>query len=351
MAIIPLDIQLLVVEWLYRLSQHQFAIDYHTLRACALVCSAWRPVAQRLLFRRVPRQPGLPFGGIFLLDVTLLLDILRTRPHLAAHVRTIRLFLESAYADAVDAQLMLLEVCPHVACLYIEIDTEIVPHMLKFAIPQHIQSVILPFEHEDVNAILKLWPDLRAIEITRGVIPGVDEIPLIRIPSGVLSLSVPASVITQIFVTADDLPALRDLELGAITSRSYTELLPTLCASGLLPRLRTLVLDGPLPPAEVLDQLEQLESLIFQELPNEDVIFPKTLRHIGCHYSCDPEPERASFLVAALRSLDGLQLVTVAGLFRRTRAVLMDACRELDVECVTLETSEHFPRPRDVDWI
>ncbi|KAI0041762.1 hypothetical protein FA95DRAFT_653484 [Auriscalpium vulgare] len=70
----------MVIEWVYRSSQHAI-IDYHTLLVCALVCRAWTPIAQRLLFRRIPEY-YFPTSNITLLPRTL-----RASPHLASHVR------------------------------------------------------------------------------------------------------------------------------------------------------------------------------------------------------------------------------------------------------------------------
>ncbi|KAI0043696.1 hypothetical protein FA95DRAFT_1609143, partial [Auriscalpium vulgare] len=86
MATYPLEIHIAVIEWVYRSSQHA-AIDYPTLRACALVCRAWTFFAQRLLFRRVP----VPKTKLMKLDSIIMarfVGTLRTAPHLAAHVRS-----------------------------------------------------------------------------------------------------------------------------------------------------------------------------------------------------------------------------------------------------------------------
>ncbi|KAI0043015.1 hypothetical protein FA95DRAFT_1575385 [Auriscalpium vulgare] len=203
-------------------------------------------------------------------------------------------------------------------------------HIHQLAIPRRLRFVALSGAREDINVALQLWPGLHALAINELFAAGSanDDLPPIRLPGGLSFLSGNAFYITQVLATAHDLPALRDLEL---------------------------VLVGPLPPAEVVEQLEQLESLVFDELPTEDVSLPKTLRHVGYHGSWTgglPHDD-ASFLVAALRALDELKLVTVArsGLSAWVQAPLMDACRELHVEFVTFETLAHFPRPGHVDWI
>ncbi|KAI0042182.1 hypothetical protein FA95DRAFT_610973 [Auriscalpium vulgare] len=343
MAFFPLELQVTVVEWVYRHSQSQSDIDYITLRACALVCRAWRPIAQRLLFRRVPRQMWHMDESRFY--VSMLIDILRTRPHLAAHVRSIYLA-----PDPVD--IALLELCPHVAGITVDIveDNEL-SRMRSLAIPQdwtqHVQYFNVIDFTDGIASIWKMWPGLRAIDI--GVFMSPDT--LIRVPSGVTALCFPSQVMSWIDSPHDSLSALRDLEL-------YEPKFPDLCASGLLPQLRTLVLHGPLPRTEVLEQLQQLESLVFNDLPVHDISLPRALRHVGYHYEPNsyyaaPSQKDVSFFVAALRVLDDIELVTVTrlNLLAKTQLALREACREMDVEFLTYETPLHFARPRCVDWI
>ncbi|KAI0043002.1 hypothetical protein FA95DRAFT_1609737 [Auriscalpium vulgare] len=345
MTIIPLELQIAAVEWVYRFSQHRINVDHDTLRACALVCKAWRPIAQRLLFRRVPRIYDGIFNAAQPPAATPLIDTLRAHPHLAAHVRF--LYLTVSYLDPA-----LLEVCPRIERIEMALraDYKNRPHQL--AIPQRVQSVALFGENEDLTDTLKLWPGLAALEIADLFLPFTHVPSVLRIPSGVQCLYIPPHVLTRIFATAHDLPVLRDLELKD-PNWSDRKWPPLLVASGLLPKLRTLVLTGPLPPARVLEQLEQLESLVFNELPVHDVSLPKTLRHVGYHCSLVPLTEDASFLLAALRALHELELVTVTRqeLPVETLAAFVDACRELHVEFVTFETPSRFPRPYHVDWI
>ncbi|KAI0038067.1 hypothetical protein FA95DRAFT_1298106 [Auriscalpium vulgare] len=341
MAIIPLELQVLVVEWVYRHSQHRIDIDYNTLLACALVCRAWRPIAQHFLFRRVPRQKHVDESRPY---ISLLADILRACPHLAAHVRTIYLKLDP---DPFDVPL--LELCPHVAGVISghAVDAYFMFRIRELAISQDIKYFSVIGVYEDVAGIWSMWPTLRAVDIVRFVSM---EGPPVRLPSGVTSLSFPPAVMSRIFSTTHDLPALRDLELFGTEFPS-----DHLCASDLLPQLRTLVVHGPLPPAEVLEQLKQLESLVFNDLPVHNVSLPRTLRHVGYHCPSAPGPSTkdASFLVAALHGLDDIELVTVTrlNLLAKTQAVLREACRDMDVEFVTYQTSFHFSRPRCVDWI
>ncbi|KAI0042170.1 hypothetical protein FA95DRAFT_610528 [Auriscalpium vulgare] len=57
---LPLDIHNTVMGSVYTILQHA-GIDYPTLLACALVCRAWRGIAQSLLLRRVPYLTGGPY--------------------------------------------------------------------------------------------------------------------------------------------------------------------------------------------------------------------------------------------------------------------------------------------------
>ncbi|KAI0042117.1 hypothetical protein FA95DRAFT_614579 [Auriscalpium vulgare] len=350
MAIIPLDIQAIVVDWVYRLSQHEWDVDYDTLLACALVCRAWRHLAQRLLFRRVPRDPGRDNAG-GPSGIALLLDTLHARPDLAAHVQCICLFF---YSEP-EINAALLEVCPHVAGLSIALDARAhISHKHLFAIPQRLQYVEVCGSCEDVEALLRMWPGLRALHLVDFVVAEDDALPVSRIgiPSGVQSLRFPLGLIEWMSATAYDLPALRELELDQ-PDWSNTEWSSLLCASGLLPRLHTLVLFGPLPPPEILKELKELESLVFEELPVHAISLPRTLRHVGYHCVFQPWNADITILVTALHALDDLQLFTVTrrGLPAETQAALREACSEMDVEFVTFETEAHFPRPEHIDWI
>ncbi|KAI0046748.1 hypothetical protein FA95DRAFT_1606640 [Auriscalpium vulgare] len=106
---LPLDVNVLIIDWVFRLSQHAM-IDYPTLHACALVCRAWTPSAQRLLFRRI-LSTSLHYRYC---DVQLLVRTLETRPHLAAHVRFIRVAWPLHPPVYGTICLRLLELCPHV---------------------------------------------------------------------------------------------------------------------------------------------------------------------------------------------------------------------------------------------
>ncbi|KAI0042118.1 hypothetical protein FA95DRAFT_1610460 [Auriscalpium vulgare] len=364
MATIALDIQAIVVDWVYRLSQHEWEVDYDTLLACALVCRAWRPIAQRLLFRRIPRDPREPTDVRRPPSLLLLLHILRAHPHLAVHARSIRLTLDSEARidpdpDSDPVDVALLKACPQVARIIItEFDDSLTPTLearLR-AIPVYPESLALSGKHEMINRVLQIWPNVRTLDIGQPFTLYNDDPPLIRIPGAVQSLSFPANSPSEwISETADDLPALRSLDLMH-PLWSDGDWCRRLCASGLLKRLRTLVLIGRLPPSEILEQLEQLESLVFDELPDQGISLPRTLQHVGYHCGSQPwnaPPKEATILVAALRALDGLQLVTVtrSDLPAEIQSTLMEACREMDVEFVTFETMEHFPRPVYVDWI
>ncbi|KAI0039313.1 hypothetical protein FA95DRAFT_1035792 [Auriscalpium vulgare] len=78
MSQLPFDLHVLFIEWVYRHSQADMT-DYATLAACALVCRAWTPVAQRLLYRRLP--------GKFFVGKERLIDTIRRNPALGTHVR------------------------------------------------------------------------------------------------------------------------------------------------------------------------------------------------------------------------------------------------------------------------
>ncbi|KAI0049924.1 hypothetical protein FA95DRAFT_1677109 [Auriscalpium vulgare] len=371
---LPLDIPILVIEWVYRSSQHTF-IDYGTLSACALVCKAWRHPAQRLLFRRVPRELPI-FVQAFRNDTApLLLSTLRANPALAAHVRTVHLNRSMRTYKPREETLALLDT--DVALL--ELCTHVVGVVFKFAVPDDVWSEALEArlraatlrpefldvggEHAFIDRMVQLWPGLRAVAIGTLSISysaltlngdSTPSIPPIHLPSGTRSLCLDARLADWLSAPQNALPELRELELH---DPVWTNpLCQRLHASGVLQRLRVLSIYGGFPPQDVLDILVQLEVLVFKELPRRDVALPRSLRHLAFQgdYDSPKQLQNVAFLVAALRGLPELQVVLAP---RRTpwteSHMLLDAaCQELGVVYATYETPKHVPLLlRHVDWI
>ncbi|KAI0039520.1 hypothetical protein FA95DRAFT_1577551 [Auriscalpium vulgare] len=89
------------------------------------------------------------------------------------------------------------------------------------------------------------------------------------------------------------------------------------------------------PPQDVIDCLVRLETLVFALYPPEDVVLPRTLRHVGYHATTrndfwrDPIP----YLLRALRGLPVLSLFTVTReLIWKDLERLERACEDMHVD-------------------
>ncbi|KAI0053510.1 hypothetical protein FA95DRAFT_753661 [Auriscalpium vulgare] len=306
MMTIPLELHVVIMEWVYRLSQYD-GLDYNTLRACALVCNAWTPTAQRLLFRRVPRLHSMP--NRLVCTAATLLPILHTHPHLAAHVRFVDLVLPPA-AAADTASVALLELCTRVEGIIL------VKHLYSGAWDPDLEARLraMPLQpvffkvaghHEPVGRAIEVWPSVRALVVNmwHSYGGGASSHP-IHVPGGLRALSSHVDDIEWLLTPGSKLVALRELDLAVPT---WTDArCRYLTASGVLPQLRVLTIVGDLcPPQNILGQLTRLEHLVVGELPAQDFDLPQSLRLLG---SC--RLFEAQFLVAALRVLRNMQRVT-----------------------------------------
>ncbi|KAI0046737.1 hypothetical protein FA95DRAFT_1606632 [Auriscalpium vulgare] len=338
---LPLDVHILIIEWVFRSSQHLLS-DNTTLRACALVCRAWTPTAQRLLFRRI-RSTSSDDRHC---DIRLLVSILSTRPHLVAHVRCIQVPWPSYPPDYGDICIRLLELCHHVEGIKF-FDWENRTRALSAeanarlaAIP--LRPAVLDLTSVDqsvVGTILKICPGARVLILS------IDyEHPL---PPTVVALEIFADSVHGCFSHPQPLPALRYLCLVS-TWWPATHLLST----GILPQLQSLQVEGEFPPPEILEQLAQLRILVVNDLPIEPVTLPPSLRRLGYH-TWGPKPGvRADLAVDPLRALPELRLVTVTRFVAdHVRAALAQMCRDKCVDFASYATHYQFQQPQDVDWI
>ncbi|KAI0041865.1 hypothetical protein FA95DRAFT_1610664 [Auriscalpium vulgare] len=347
MSTLPLDIQVIIIELVYRSSQH-LAVDYPTLLASALVCRAWRDIAQRLLFRRIPFPDG-NYQWKPVSTIELLLRTLRTSPHLAVHVRAIHLTLWCRRSIAEDtANIDLLELCPHVTGIFFAESLFVKawdPHMearLR-AIPLRPLSLKVWDERWLVSRILEMWPSPRALEVLLRDIFNSDHVGLVPVPSSIEALSLPAADAPKMLLPVNGLPALRHLDL----LRPVWAIAGSLRTLAPFTRLKTLSIQEPFPPQEILDELGQVESIVCDELPVEVVVLPRTLRHTGCHLfnNC----METSFLELALRTADGLQLSTCT--FVELLKTMEAGCRDRGVDLALYESWDSFPSAHHVDWI
>ncbi|KAI0049925.1 hypothetical protein FA95DRAFT_1603935 [Auriscalpium vulgare] len=356
MASFPLEIQMLIIEFVYRSSQHA-VVDYNTLRACALVCRVWTPPAQRLLFRRVLHSRH---------TVQLLLPTLRASPQLAALVHTVCFPLSFDWgrtsANSADS-VALLELSPDVVVFMCDVFGSAWSEVLECLCADPLHPAILEIKGEAglIARFAQLYPGLRAIDVHhitvhQITVEDVGASPQVHMSNTVQSLAVHAYSLDWLFEPDKVLPALRELELRNPdwADTAWCQRLRLRASNG-LPQLRVLSIQGHFPPTEVLEQLPQLEVLVFDDFPVRAIALPRSLRHLAfhCHDHGHEQEHGAGFLAGALSGLPELQIVTV---IRRVPPpeshVLLEAtCRDLGVEFATYETQEHFPRVRHVDWI
>ncbi|KAI0045652.1 hypothetical protein FA95DRAFT_1607507 [Auriscalpium vulgare] len=354
MATLPLDVQILIIEWVLRSSQHA-RIDYATLRACALVCREWTPIAQRLLFRRIPRIPSRHDHG----GISLLFHVLRAHPHLAAHVRSVRVGWTLSH-PVLDMTLALLELCPRVEGLsFISFVFQSFVNVAQTTRLRalYLKPTVLEVVGDEalVSSIVPMWPSVRVLLVRTNDGNGGPQVAQAlptRVPSSVQALTLPASNVRRILSPSEPLPALHHFEL---TDPMWVD--PAWCQHlrtvGVLPQIRTLYLKGQFPPQDVLDQLVRLDSLVVTEPPEQHVTLPPLLHHFGYHYlrlghrNVSPE-----FLTAALGPLSDLRLVTVTRhVGRDMQAALKGMCNARGVDFASYETPDCFPQPRHIDWI
>ncbi|KAI0037417.1 hypothetical protein FA95DRAFT_1568160, partial [Auriscalpium vulgare] len=307
MHVVPLEIHITIIDCLYRSSQHS-TIEYSTLRACALVCRDWAPIAQRLLFRRLPEFYHSRVRSR-------LLRTLRTVPHLAAYIYSITLNMRlpdlgrednDSEGDDIDV----LKLCTNVIGISItpyfpdyEAHLESVPRLE--AIPARPVFLSIVGNPLFLERILNIWPSISVIDLQTN---GLDVL-----PRTLQALSTPAWRIPVHGSTANMSPALRDLELQHVDWTSATQY-AALITSGMLAQLHTLVLEYEMvaPPRELLEALPCLKTLVLTSCPEQDYALPPALGHLGYHFHRGSEERvaHARLLLDAARALTGLRLVT-----------------------------------------
>ncbi|KAI0041452.1 hypothetical protein FA95DRAFT_1565365, partial [Auriscalpium vulgare] len=339
---LPLDVHILIIEWVFRSSQHT-TIDYTTLHACALVCRAWTPAAQRLLFRRI-RCFDLRDRHC---NMRLLVRTLSISPHIAALVRYIQIAWPDHRPDYGDVCLRLLELCPHVGGISFfswhrpnkPLSAELAARLRAIQLRPVLLRMIL-VDNSNIRTIVGMCQGVRVLAFSSGYdhpLPPTVEVLEIYEDSayGCLSRSHP-------------LPALRYLRL--ITLSWPSTLSRHLISTGILPQLQSLPIKGTFPPAEVLDHLTQLKTLVVRKLPKQSINLPPTLQYFGYHTWGVSSDTRAELAVIPLRALPGLQLVTVTRFVERdVRTALEAMCRDIGVEFGTYESPHDFQRPQHID--
>ncbi|KAI0041758.1 hypothetical protein FA95DRAFT_1598804 [Auriscalpium vulgare] len=349
MANIPLELQLHIIESIYQMSQWK-AVDYTSLRACALVCSAWTPTAQRLLFRRVP-SPAIPFDRDRLDTIPLLIRTLRAKPQLSANVRSIYGTLWSTLPDVTDsdmaAQVALLELCTDVEG--ISLVDPVVSTALPPALEARLRAIALHPTSLRVQAgdpvfvgrLARMWPSLCALDLGTTThdfdAAEVEEEEEDGAHHGA-NVWLPPPRINP--------TGLRDVQLRYPAWHDPWCL--HLRTSGLLHGIRTLRIQGSFPPQDVLDRVAQLDSLVFSQLPQEDIVLPQRLQQVGYHprFTVWEQEVDTFFVIAALRVLENLQLVTAARVASSAQLeALEEVCRDRGVEFEVYHDPQQLPAP------
>ncbi|KAI0045444.1 hypothetical protein FA95DRAFT_1607689 [Auriscalpium vulgare] len=357
---VPLDVQLIVVGWVYRLSQHA-SIDYPTLRACALVCKAWTPIAQRLLFRRVPFPISKPWATKTL-PITRLLRTFRAEPRLAAHVRTFTKLLRYFDGYYEEEELEALALCTNVQGVVFLGELAIIPHsnLVTRLGALRIRPIFISFSGDKslINRVMQNWPSVRALEVIPSRRTESADVQ-VQMPWTLQALSTRPSDLPSYWPAPGTVPPeLHDLEIKCWVPADAVHLTgAAVIASGVLAQLRTLRIVGGFAdvfPAAVLEQLTVLESLVIEHLPTLDKFeLPRNLRHLGYHSNGDSEQRgQVQILLDAVRARPELKLLTATR--HSSQAVLKqleDVCRTGDVEFAVYAEPACFPHARHVDWI
>ncbi|KAI0042168.1 hypothetical protein FA95DRAFT_610224 [Auriscalpium vulgare] len=385
MVTVPLDVQLVVVDWVYRSSQN-FAVDYHTLRSCALVCRAWTAPAQRLLFRRVPR--GGDEANYFDHAADRLLDTLRNAPRLASHVRFIYVAFEAWDTVSRERDLALLELCPHLdgISIFVNDPRDAFDSTLETRLrAAQLQPVALELDAEItmVEWIVHMWPSIRALNV-RVLDEYVDlpqPLPEIHIPDTIQSMTIHEDHQIRYFSWRANSPLLQELSLdGPFESRAWPYICQQLHDSGVLPHLQTLRIGGKFPPHQVLMHLPRLENLLFSKLPVGEAVIslPQTLIRVGYHlnrymvcelelslvqsnrdlpfrfnkWSLEEQAKDAGPFCAALRTLPKLQHISATPHSSTHQLTMLNGvCRERGIEMEMYHNEDYFGGPQNVDWI
>ncbi|KAI0038578.1 hypothetical protein FA95DRAFT_1201509 [Auriscalpium vulgare] len=316
MTKIPLNIQVIVLEWVYRSSQHN-AIDYPTLLACAFVCGTWTHLAQRLLFRRVP------FASINFSDpndvarTALFLRTLRAAPKLATNVRVVTLYIQPLRGVGDNNTFEVLELCKNLNGIYVNGMSDIgflaEPFLSRLeAIPMHPIFLSVAGDSAVVDHVINIRPSVRA-ESTCLCGPQASRsrrqsacparCTRWRFTRGMCACSGQRRQPWHPHCAMSSFRMLTVTRLHAARRTAHGARRTALVVTGLLAQLRTLVV-GPstsVPPHSLLDTLASLETLMIAKLPKRACALPRGLRHHEYHVYGVCHIEQVSHCAATLR--------------------------------------------------
>ncbi|KAI0042176.1 hypothetical protein FA95DRAFT_1610411 [Auriscalpium vulgare] len=363
MAAIPLELQIMVVEGVYRASQHNEPqqpneFPYATLRACALVCRAWTPTAQRLMLRRLPIP--IHFSTKTHRRAALLLRTIRDRPVLATHITSVKFDLVRLDGVNLDNPCVsLLELCPRITCIRVSCFFDMSWQWQQLAMRLRslpLRPVVLCIAGVDmaISDLIHMWPTVRVLDI--GMWSQTINGHLLRDLSSLEALSVTEINAFNLMSPEVNLSALRELEIKTEWGEDFRH---RVFGSSVFARIRSLKVDGTYPPPEVFQHMVHLENLAFSELPEGNLSFPQTLQHVGYHPSRFlvhlEHNKNIKPFVTALRTLPSLQGVSATSMLPPKRtAILKEVCHErgIDLEiCYDPDRLWLVKRPKNVDWI
>lgn len=191
----------LPLELVLAIARH---LPAHDLPALALTCAAWAPVVQRVLYRHLAAPPPA------------LLALLARRPHIARHVRSLYVALDSArlYRLLADA----LANMSDLRSLHLRLDPDaswVLPRAAPYPALAHFSSSF-PLD-DNVVRFLQRTPALRQLELNS--IPLLPAAPLPSLPDSSLprleqfigsaraaALIVPGRPVSSIHLNASALP-------------------------------------------------------------------------------------------------------------------------------------------------
>ncbi|KAI0061947.1 hypothetical protein BV25DRAFT_1826239 [Artomyces pyxidatus] len=165
--VVPFDVQVEILEWVYRSGQTRLSIDRTTLSVAALVCKAWTPVAQRLLFCHLLWTSAS-------LRIADGITLLRDNPTLGTYVRSIPFIYHRSSQDGSVAltnekMIALLRLCPYIVDLIFQSSSPFTANELS-----QIRSLNLPVTVLKLSRmgpamcqLAALWPTVRFLECGR----------------------------------------------------------------------------------------------------------------------------------------------------------------------------------------
>ena len=369
--LLPLELIDMILAWA-RLEPRKGTADLGTLAASSLVCKAWQPPAQALLFRDIPIS-------LCHRRRSLLIRSLSDRPDLGRHVRSFGMEItyspvswgpdsvpkacSKRYRRTISEFIRILTCAPNLTRLIIDIDGEFDDAHVSDLLSVDLRHVeILNWEGRPNSSalylLLALWPSIRHLRIDNLYL---DPLPEDRRPLSFRSLCVrddlSENFMRWLLPKEDDDEPLRELHVESGTSyRTLKDVQPHAYT------LHVLTVDR-IPPRCFLDALVVLKELTFCELPSSPFDLPRSLLRVTYHAKgqqrhslANPDAHHVAtrgeeggepkgvdetrFLVKALKELPHLSSLCAT---RQTPAKVLDSlhkfCREACIEFFVCDTT------------